>query len=94
MSRTAALLTAALGVPLVSCGDQGHDADIDPQLGRACFDAHLDALPPGAQYEGIERAGDGRLTIRIMDGVTVRTLDCAIGAQGTVRAETSTMPSP
>jgi hypothetical protein len=45
-------------------------------LGRACFDVHQRALPPGSQYEGIAEAVEIRVTIRAMTGTEVQTFDC------------------
>jgi hypothetical protein len=71
---------------LVSCGDQQSFQDLDPALGRACFDAHVANLPPGSQYEGIAAASADRITIRSMTGTRLETFDCELGADRTVRA--------
>jgi hypothetical protein len=68
----------------VSCGQQQTATDVDPQLGRDCFNEYLAFLPPGSQYEGIERADEERLTIRVMDGVRVKTVKCLLTSDGTV----------
>ena len=60
---------------LVSCDQQNPTTDIDPKLGLECFESHRASLPPGTQYEGIEKLADNGLTIRIMNGVDVVTLD-------------------
>lgn len=67
---------------LVACDQQPAAPDIDPALGRACFESH--GLPPGTQYEGIEKHGGGKLTIRIMNGVDVSMLDCPLKPDGTL----------
>ena len=64
----------------------GSAPDVDPILGRACFEAHRSSLPPGSQYEGIAGASSDRITIRSMTGTTVETFECTVGADGTVRA--------
>jgi len=71
---------------LASCGQQQSSQDVDPALGRACFDAHVGNLPPGSQYEGIAAASADRITIRSMTGTRVETFACALGADRTVRA--------
>ena len=75
----------SLAVALVACDQQHPAAAIDPELGRACFESRRASLPPGTQYEGIERLVDGRLTIRIMNGVEVVTIDCAVNPDGTLQ---------
>ena len=75
-------LTASL---LVSCGEQEPAIDVDPRIGRDCFDTHVAALPSGTQYEGIERAVVGRVTIRVMTGVELTTLDCGLNPDGSLQ---------
>ena len=78
------IVQLALTVFLFSC-DQRHSApDIDPKLGLECFESHRASLPPGAQYEGIEGLAENRLSIRIMDGVGVKTMDCGLNPDGTL----------
>ena len=73
-----AIVYVTLAALLASC-DQRHPAsDIDPKLGLECFESHRSSLPPGTQYEGIEKLDDNRLTIKIMNGVEVVTLDCTL----------------
>ncbi len=75
----------ALMALLLSC-DQWHSApDVDPMLGVECFDSHRASLPPGTQYEGIETLADDVLTIRIMNGVEVVTLNCGVNTDGTLQ---------
>ena len=74
------VLTAPL---LISCGEQESTIDVDPQVGRDCFDTHIAALPNGTQYEGIERAVAGRIIIRVMTGVELTTVECALSPDGT-----------
>ena len=79
-----AIMYFTLTALLSSC-DQRHSAtDVDPVLGLECFESHR--LPPGTQYEGIEKLADDRLTIRIMNGVDVVTLDCGLAPDGTLRS--------
>ena len=69
---------------LCAC-DQRHAASgADPELGRECFEGHRAALPPGSQYEGIEKLAGSRLTIRVMNGVEVVTLACELNPDGTL----------
>ena len=71
---------------LVSCEQQHAASDIDLQRGLDCFEIHRVSLPPGTQYEGIEKLSENGLTIRIMDGVEVVTLDCGLNPDGTLRS--------
>jgi hypothetical protein len=79
------IIYLALAAPLFSCDQQHSTSDIDPKLGLECFESHSASLPPGTQYEGIEKLAENRLTIRIMDGVEVVTLDCGLNPDGTLR---------
>ena len=74
------VLTALLS----SCDQRNSASDVDPKLGLECFESHR--LPPGTQYEGIEKLAEDRLTIRIMDGVEVVTLDCGLNPDGTLQS--------
>jgi hypothetical protein len=69
---------------LVACDQQHSVPDVDPILGRECFESHRAALAPGAQYEGIEKSGEDRLTIRVMNGVEVVALECGLNPDGTL----------
>ena len=66
------IVSLAVTVLLISCDQQHSASGIDPKLGLVCFESHR--LPPGTQYEGIEKLADDGLTIRIMNGVDVVTL--------------------
>ena len=83
------ILTVIVQLPLtmflLSCDQQHPTSDIDPQLGLECFESHRATLPPGTQYEGIEKLAENRLTIKIMNGVEVVTLDCGLNLDGTLR---------
>ena len=70
---------------LSSCDQQHSASDIDPKLGLECFESHRASLPPGTQYEGIEKLAEDRLTVRIMNGVEVVTLDCGLNPDGTLQ---------
>ena len=70
---------------LSSCDQQQSAPDIDPRLGLECFESHRASLTPGTQYEGIEKLAENRLTIRIMNGVDVVTLDCGLNPDGTIQ---------
>jgi len=39
----------------------------------------------GTQYEGIEKLAKNRVTIKIMNGVEVVTLDCVLNPDGTLQ---------
>jgi hypothetical protein len=65
---------------------QHSDSDIDPKLGRACFESHRAGLPPGTQHEGIEKLAEGVLTIKIMNGVDMVTLDCGLNTDETLQS--------
>jgi len=71
---------------LVSCDQQHSDSDVDPMLGLECFESHRASLPPGTQYEGIEKLAENVLTIRIMNGVEVVTMDCGLNPDGTLQS--------
>jgi len=71
---------------LLSCEQQNSSSDIDPKLGLECFEKHRASLPPGTQYEGIEKLAENRLTIRIMDGVDVVTLGCGLNPDGSLQS--------
>jgi hypothetical protein len=76
----------ALMALLISCDQQHSASGIDPKLGLGCFENHSASLPPGTQYEGIEKLAENRLTIKIMNGVEVVTLDCTLNPDGTLRS--------
>ena len=68
---------------LSSCNQQHSASDVDPKLGLECFESHR--LPPGTQYEGIEKLAENVLTIRVMNGVEVVTFDCGLNPDGTLQ---------
>ena len=70
---------------ILSCDLQNEVSDVDPVLGVKCFASRRASLPPGTQYEGIEKAAEDQLTIRIMNGVEVVTLDCGLNPDGTLQ---------
>ena len=79
------IVQLALTAFIVSCDQQHSASDIDPMLGVECFESHRTSFPPGTQYEGIEKLADNTLTIRIMNGVDVVTLDCRLNPDGTLQ---------
>mgnify|MGYP003573271486 CR=1 FL=1 len=86
MRSFAAILSISLAVLLLlSCDQQQPGLEVDPQLGRDCFELKRAALPPGTQYEGIAEASAEMLTIRIMTGVDLATVECALNPDGTLR---------
>ena len=74
----------ALTALLISCDQQHSAIDIDHKLGLDCYDSHRDSLPPGTQYEGIDQLAENRLTIKIMNGIDVTTIDCLLNPDGTL----------
>ena len=81
-----AIVYLAVMALLSSCDQQHSTPDIDPMLGVACFESHRASLPPGTQYEGIEKAAENRLKIKIMNGVDVVTLECVLNPDGTLQS--------
>jgi hypothetical protein len=81
-----AIVYLALTTFLVSCDQQHSASDIDPSLGLECFESHRASLPPGTQYEGIQKLAENRLTIKIMNGVEVLTIDCGMNPDGTLQS--------
>ena len=79
---TSIVYLALIGL-LSSCDQQHSVSDVDPKLGLECFEIHR--LPPGTQYEGIEKLADNVLTIRIMNGAEVVTLGCGLNSDGTLQ---------
>ncbi len=80
-----AIVYLAVTALLLSCDQQHSASDIDPKLGLECFESHRASLPPGTQYEGIEKLAEGVLTIKIMNGVEVVKLDCGLNPGGTLQ---------
>lgn len=80
-----AIVQLTLATCLSSCDQQHSTSGIDPKLGIGCYDSHRATLPPGTQYEGIEKLSGNRLTIKIMNGVDVVTLDCGLNPDGTLQ---------
>ena len=78
------IIQLALMTLLISCDQRQSTSDVDPKLGLACFESHR--LPSGTQYEGIEKVDENGLTIRIMNGVDVVTLDCWLNPDRTLRS--------
>jgi hypothetical protein len=81
-----AIVYLALTALLVSCDQQNSTSDIDPRLGLECFESRRASLPPGTQYEGIEKLAGNRLAIKIMNGVEVETIDCGLNPDGSLRS--------
>jgi hypothetical protein len=75
----------ALAAFLISCDQQDSAIGIDPGMGLECYESHRASLPPGTQYEGIEKVAENRLTIKIMDGIDVTTTDCVLNPDGTLQ---------
>ncbi len=85
MRIPAAILCLAPAAFLISCDQQHPVSDIDPKLGLECFESHRASLPPGTQYEGIEKLEENRLTIRVMTGVDVVAIDCAMKPEEVIK---------
>ena len=81
LTNTGCIALAAL---LVACDRQQIEADVDPMLGRECFESHRAALAPGSQYEGIDKLTGDTLTIKVMSGVDVVGLECRLKPDGTL----------
>ena len=79
------IVSLNLAALLSSCDQQHPASDVDPMMGLECFESHRASLPPGSQYEGIEKLAEDMLSIRIMNGVEVVTLDCALNPDGTLQ---------
>ncbi|MDB4308012.1 hypothetical protein N9985_01855 [Gammaproteobacteria bacterium] len=71
---------------LCSCDQQHATSNIDTRLGLECFESRRALLPPGTQYEGIEKLAENVLTIKIMNGVAVERLDCELNPDGTLQS--------
>jgi len=84
MRILATIAYLALTTFLFACDQQNSAPDVDPMLGLECFESHSASLPPGTQYEGIEKLAGDRLTIRIMNGVEVVHLDCGLAPDGSL----------
>ena len=78
------IVQVTLIAPLFSCDSHQSTPAIDPKLGLECFDIHRTSLPPGTQYEGIEKVIENRLTVKIMNGIEVVTIDCGMKPDGTL----------
>ncbi len=70
---------------LSSCETGNKVSDADLALGAECFERHRATLTPGTQYEGVEGVADNQITIRIMDGLDVVTIDCPLTPDGTLQ---------
>ena len=81
-----AIMYLVLTAFLFACDRQQSTSDVDPRLGLECFESHRASLPPGTQYEGIKSLAGNRLTVRIMSGVDVVTLECGLNPDGTLRS--------
>lgn len=83
----AAILGVALTTPLLlSCDKQESASNVDPQIGRECFELHRPTLPPGTQYEGFEVRGN-LVTAKLMSGVALATVNCTLKPDGTLATE-------
>lgn len=83
-----AILTITLATVLFACEQQDLGTAVDPMTGRECFESRRASLPPGTQYEGIDRVSDDRIVIKIMNGVDVTTLECELDPDGSIKKQT------
>ncbi|NNJ93135.1 MAG: hypothetical protein HKP57_00120 [Halobacteria archaeon] len=83
-----AILTITLATMLFACEQQDSATAVDPVTGRECFESRRASLPPGTQYEGIDRVSNDRIVIRIMNGVDVTTLECGLDPDGSITTQT------
>ena len=91
-TTAASIACLTLAALLLACGQQGTAPAVDPALGRACFESLRAGLPPGTQYEGIEKSTSETITIKIMNGVTVTTTECGLNPDGTLEATEASVP--
>ena len=81
-----AIVYLPLTAALLSCDQQPPASGVDPMLGLECFESQRASLPPGTQYEGIDKLAENRLTIKIMNGVEVMTIECGLNTDGTLQS--------
>ena len=79
-----AIVFTIVATLLVACEEQQPATAVDPVKGMECFDAYRASLPPGTQYEGIDKVTGDLITIKIMNGVDVVTMECSINPDGSV----------
>jgi hypothetical protein len=79
----AVLSVAAIGILVLSRGWQTVSRQVEPQVGRECFEAHRPLLPVGSQYEGFE-ATENAVRVKVMTGIELRTVECALAPNGTL----------
>ena len=77
-----AIACAAVTIFLAACNQRQSLSDVDPKLGRECFERHRASLPPGTQYEGVAMVSENRLTIKVMNGVDVVKVGCMLRPGG------------
>ena len=85
MRSLTAIMSITLAALLAACDQRHPAADIDPELGLKCFESLRSSLPPGTQYEGIDKLDDNHITIKIMNGVEVVTMDCTLNPDGKLK---------
>ena len=86
MQILTSIVCLAVSALLCSCDQQNPVPDVEPRLGLECFESHRASLPPGTQYEGIRELTDNQLTIKIMNGVEVVTIDCPLTPAGDLQS--------
>ena len=77
-----AIACVAVTAFIASCNQGRPVSDVDPKLGRECFERHRSSLPPGTQYEGVDMISENRLTIRVMNGVDLVKVHCMLRPGG------------
>lgn len=80
-----AIACATLAMLSSACDRAQNGAEMNLEAGQACFDAQGFNLAPGTQYEGIEKMDKDKVLIRIMDGVRVATVECALNPDGSLK---------
>ena len=73
----AVLSVAAIGALFLASCSQEAARQIDPQVGRECFETHRSQLPVGSQYEGFE-ATQKAVRVKVMTGTELRTVECPL----------------
>lgn len=86
LARFVMPIVASMTPLLWSCSRDHSSPGVDPQLGRECFEQQRVSLPPGTQYEGFEASGD-RITIKVMTGAELTSVDCMLSPDGTLATQ-------
>ncbi|MGB5473244.1 MAG: hypothetical protein WBQ78_07190 [Gammaproteobacteria bacterium] len=79
-----AIVFTIVATLLFACEEQKPATAIDPMTGLKCFEAHRASLPPGTQYEGVDKVTGDQITIKIMNGIDIVTMECRTNPDGSV----------